>query len=324
MRAVTFRGAGGNEVVEVRERPDPTLGPEDVLVAVRFAGLNPADLSQREGHYPAPPGSPPDVPGLEVAGTAVAVGERVTAWRVGDRVFGLVGGGGLAERVAAHERCLARVPEAMPDAEAAGVPEAFITAHDAVMTQGALRVGETLLVHGAGGGVGSAAVQIGVGAGARVLGSVRSERAAAAARDLGAEVVPDDGFGPRVLELTGERGVDVILELVGAPHFPANFDALASQGRLLVVGVAAGDEVTIPLSSLMRRRATMRGTTLRVRPLEQKAAAVRAFEREVVPSLASGRARVLIDSTFEVGDVPAAFDRLAAPGKIGKVLLEFA
>jgi NADPH:quinone reductase len=323
MRAVTFGGAGGNDVVEVLERPDPPVGPEDVLVAARFAGMNPADLLQREGRYPAPRGSPPDVPGLEVAGRVLAVGERVTAWVVGDRVFGLVGGGGLAERVAVHERCLARVPNRLSDAEAAGVPEAFITAHDAAMTQGGLRMGEAMLVHGAAGGVGSAAVQIGLGAGARVVGSVRSDRAASAVRGIGAEVVPDDGFVPRVLELTGGRGVDVIVELVGAPHFPGNLDVLADQGRVLVVGVGAGDEVTLPLRALMRRRATMRGTTLRTRPLEQKAAAVRAFERGVVPLLADGRARVLIDSTFDVRDVHAAFDRLASPGKVGKVLLEF-
>ncbi len=322
MRAVAFTGAGGNEVVEVLERPDPDPGPEDVLVAVRMAGLNPADLLQREGRYPAPRGSPPDVPGLEVAGAVIAAGERVTSWAVGDRVFGLVGGGGLADRVAVHERCVARVPDALSDAEAAGVPEAFITAHDAAVTQGGLRMGETLLVHGAGGGVGTAAVQIGIGAGARVLGSVRSERAATAVRDLGAEVVPDEGFVPRVLELTDGRGVDVIVELVGSPHFPANLDVLADLGRLLVVGVGAGDEVSLPLRALMRRRATLRGTTLRVRPLEQKAAAVRAFEREVVPLLRDGRARVLIDSTFAVDDVHAAFDRLASPGKIGKVLLD--
>ncbi len=324
MRAVTFDGAGGNEVVEVLERPDPLLGTDDVLVAVRFAGMNPADLLQREGRYPAPPGSPPDVPGLEVAGSVIAVGERVTGWAVGDRVFGLVGGGGLADRVAVHERCLARVPDTVSDAEAAGAPEAFITAHDAAMTQGELRMGETLLVHGAAGGVGSAAVQIGIGAGAHVLGSVRSDRAASAVRALGAEVVPDDGFVPSVLELTGGRGADVILELVGAPHFPANLDALADRGRILVVGVGAGEEVTLPLRALMRSRATLRGTTLRARPLEQKAAAVRAFEGGVVPLLADGRARVLIDSTFVVGDVHAAFDRLASRGKIGKVLLEFA
>ncbi len=323
MRAVTFGGAGGNEVVEVLERPDPPIGPEDVLVAVRYAGMNPADLLQREGRYPAPPGSPPDVPGLEVAGRVLAVGERVTAWVVGNRVFGLVGGGGLAERVSVHERCLARVPDRLSDAEAAGAPETFITAHDAAVTQGGLRMGETLLVHGAGGGVGSAAVQIGIGAGARVFGSVRSERAATAVRDLGAEVVPDEGFVLRVLELTDGRGVDVIVELVGAPHFPANLDVVADQGRVIVVGVGAGDEVSLPLRGLMRRRATLRGTTLRARPLEQKAAAVRAFEREVVPLLADGRARILLDSTFRVGDVHAAFERLASPGKAGKVLLEF-
>jgi putative PIG3 family NAD(P)H quinone oxidoreductase len=322
MRAVVFRGAGGNEVVELVDRPDPPPGPEDVVVAVRFAGLNPADLQQREGRYPAPPGAVPDVPGLEVAGSVTAVGERVTTWQVGDRVFGLVGGGGLADRVVVHERCVARVPKSVNDAEAAAVPEAFITAHDAVLTQAGLRPGETLLVHGASGAVGSAAVQIGLAAGARVLGVARSPEAAAAVTELGAEAVSDDGFATAVAAVTGGRGVDVILELVGAPHFPSNLEVLAMLGRIVVVGVGAGSAIELDLLGLMRRRASIRGTVLRARPLEGKAAAVRAFEREVVPMLADGRIRPRVDATFPAAKVHDAFDRLAE--RSGKVLLEFA
>jgi putative PIG3 family NAD(P)H quinone oxidoreductase len=323
VRAVVFSGAGGNEVVRLEERPAPEPGGEEVVVAASFAGLNPADLLQRAGSYPAPPGSPPDVPGLEVAGVVEACGPRVTTWSVGDRVFGLVGGGGLAERVLVNERCLAAIPERLEAREAAAVPEAFITAHDAVRTQARLSPGETLVVHGAAGGVGSAAVQIGLLTGARVLGVVRSDAAAEAVRALGAEPVKDEGFPGNVLETTGGRGADVVLELVGAPHFPANLEALALQGRVVVVGIGAGAEATLPLQRLMQKRATVRGTVLRPRPLEEKAAAVRAFEREIVPALADGRVRPLVDSVYPAEEAGAAFDRLAGRGKVGKVLVEF-
>ena len=318
MRAIVFTGAGGNEVVSVEERPDPVPGPEDVLVRVAFAGLNPADLVQRAGNYPAPPGSPADVPGLEVAGTVESCGERVSSWRPGDRVFGLVGGGGLADRVLVHERCVTRVPDTLDERGAAAVPEAFVTAHDAVFTQAGLRPGETLLVHGAGGGVGTAAVQLGVAAGARVVATVRSAHLEEAVAALGAELVRDEDFrgGSPV-------SAHVILELVGGVHFPANLDALARRGRIVIVSVAGGNEITLPLLTLMQKRATISGTVLRARPLEEKATAIRAFEREVVPGLASGRLRPIVDSVYPVDDVGAAFDRLEERGKLGKVLLDF-
>jgi NADPH:quinone reductase len=323
VQAVVFRGAGGNEVVALETRPDPVPGTEDVLVHVRYAALNPADAAQRAGRYPPPPGAPTDVPGLEVAGTIGACGERVTAWRPGDRVFGLVGGGGLADRVVVHERAVTRVPDRLDDRDAAAVPEAFITAHDAMRTQAGLTMGETLLIHGAAGGVGSAAVQIGVAAGARVLGTVRSDAAADLVRALGGEPLADDGFADAVSEATGGHGADVILELVGAPHFPANLDAVALRGRIVVVSTGAGSDVSMSLRPLMARRARMSGTLLRARPLEEKGAAVRAFEREVVPGLATGRMRPVIDSEFAAADVVAAFERLEASGKRGKVLLRF-
>lgn len=321
MRAVTFTGAGGSEVVRVEERPDPAPGTEDVLVSADFAGLNPADLLQREGRYPAPPGAPADIPGLEVSGVVEACGERVTAWHPGDRVFGIVSGGGLADRVVIHERAAARVPDSLDDRDAAGIPEAFVTAHDAIRVQAALALGETLLVHGAAGGVGTAAVQIGVAAGARVLGVVRSDAAAEAVARLGAESIRDDSYEAAVLEMTDGRGADVILELVGAHHFPANVGVLAPKGRIIVVGVGAGQQIELSLLQLMQKRGTIRGTILRARPLEEKASAIRAFEREVVPSLASGRMQAVIDSVYPADEVVAAFDRLAEPGKIGKVLL---
>ena len=324
VKAVVFTSAGANEVVRLEARPDPEPGEDEVVVQQRFGGLNPANLAQRAGSYSPSSSGPQDVPGLDVAGVVVARGRRVTAWEVGDRVFGIVGGGGLAERVVVHERCLARIPDSLDDRDAAAVPEVFITAHDAIRSQENLRPGETLLVHGANGGVGTAAVQIGVSLGARVLAVVRSQATAGALDELGAEVIEDDGFEHAVLERTGGGGADVILELVGAVHFPANLDAIAVYGRISVVAAGQEHEATIPLSTLMRKRVSVRGSTLRTRPLEGKILAIRAFEREVVPQLATGRLRALIDSVFPAEEITAAFDRLEGRGKFGKILIEFA
>jgi NADPH2:quinone reductase len=313
MRAIVFHGAGGPEVMSYEERPDPEPGAGEVLVAATHAGLNPADLMQRAGHYPAPPGSPADVPGIEVAGRVIACGPRTTVWHEGDRVFGVVGGGGLADRVIVHERHLAPVPENLDEAGAAAVPEAFVTAHDAVFTRARLAVGETLLVNGANGGVGTAAVQLGLASGAFVLGGVRSEESAARVRELGAEPVA----------LGEASGADVVLELVGARNLPADLEAIGPLGRVIVVGTGAGAETSINLRALMGKRASLMGTVLRARPHEQKAAAVQAFARSVVPLLASGAVRPIVDRVFPAGEAPAAFDRLAGRGKFGKVLLEF-
>ena len=316
MRCVVFTGVGGGEVVDLQDRPDPVPGSGEVLVRVRHAGLNPADLQQRAGRYPAPAGAPQDIPGLEVAGVVEAVGSQVLGYRPGDRVFGLIAGGGLANRVAVHERCVTRVPDELSDIDAAAVPEAFITAHDAIRTRGRLAMGETLLVHGANGGVGTAALQIGVATGAQVFGVVRSEEAAALVRQLGAEPVQDDSFSDDVR-------ADVILELVGAPHFPANLTALNPRGRIVVVGVAAGSKVELDLGAMMGRRAELHGTVLRARSLEDKALAVRAFEREVVPQLSAGRMRALVDRVYPAEQAREAYDRLAGSGKSGKVLVDF-
>src|SRR4051812_23701942 len=269
MRAIVYTGAGGAEVMQLEQRPDPQPGSDEVLVEAAFSGLNPADVNQRAGNYPAPPGSPADVPGLEVAGTVVAVGENVHDWRPGDRVFGLVGGGGLADRVRVNARHVARVPDRLDDRAAAAVPEAFITAHDAVFTQAGLRPGERLLVNGANGAVGLAAVQLALATGVSVLAVVRSDAAASRLQSMGAEPV----------SLEDARGVDVVLELVGAPNIAGDLAALAPQGRIVVVSTAGGSKVELSLGALMGRRGTIIGTLLRARPLEQKGAAVQAFAR---------------------------------------------
>jgi NADPH:quinone reductase-like Zn-dependent oxidoreductase len=317
---VTFTGAGGNEVVAVATRPDPVPVADEVLVAARFAGVNWADVSQRQGHYPPPPGAPRDIPGLEVAGVVTAMGDAVRAWHVGDRVFGLVGGGGLADRVVVHERHVTAVPASLADDVAAVVPEAYITAHDAVFTQCGLEMGETLLVNGANGAVGSAGVRLGLAAGAQVVANVRSPDTARALAAEGALVVTPDSAADRITAL---GGADVVLELIGAPNLDFDFSVLALKGRIVIVGTTAGHEGAVSLRTLMGKRASLRGTMLRARPLEEKAAAVQAFDRSVVPLLAAGRALPDIDRVFPADEAAAAFDYLTKPGKSGKVLLDF-
>jgi NADPH2:quinone reductase len=321
VRAVVFAGRGGNEVVRLEQRPDPVPAAHEVIVAARFAGINWADVAQRMGNYPPPPGSPADIPGLEVAGEVAAVGAAVLGWRPGDRVFGLVGGGGLADRVVAHERHLAAVPASVKDDVAAAVPEAYITAHDAVFTRAGLALGEVLLVNGANGAVGSAAVQLGLAAGARVVASARSPGSARALAEAGAVVVTPETAAEH---LAGLGGADVVLELVGAPNLGFDFGVIARKGRVVVVGTPEGEDAAVSLRVLMGMRASLHGTVLRARPLEEKAAAVQLFTRSVVPLLAAGRVTMAIDRVFPAAEAPAAFDYLARPGKFGKILLEFA
>ncbi len=321
MRAVTYKGAGGNEVIEFGERPDPVPGSHEVVVAVRFAGLNQADVAQRNGSYPAPPGSPADIPGLEVAGTVTEVGPEVRAWQPGDRVFGLVGGGGLADRVAVHERHLAAVPASLSEQEAAAVPEAYATAHDAVFTRCGLELGEVLLVNGANGAVGAAGALLGLAAGARVVASVRTPGSAQWLEEQGAVIASPDTAAEICQEL---GGADVVLELIGAPSLELDFTVLATLGRIVVVGTSGGEATGISLRKLMSKRASLYGTMLRARPMDQKAAAMQAVARSVVPVLAAGRALPRVDRVFAASDAAAALDYLGRPGKSGKVLLDFA
>jgi putative PIG3 family NAD(P)H quinone oxidoreductase len=314
MRAATIRD--GDLVVE--EHPDPEPGAGEVLVRIRAAGLNGADMLQRRGGYPAPPGAPQDIPGLELAGEVIAVGSSAHRFSEGDRVMGIVGGGGHAELATVHERQLMPVPQELDWVAAGGLPEVFTTAHDAIFTQCSLRPGERLLVHGAAGGVGTAAVQMGAAAGARVTATVRSAERRDAVRELGAHTVLEpEGFE--------ERGpFDVILELVGAPNMPANIQALETRGRIVVIGVGAGAKAEVNLLGLMGKRATLRASTLRARPLEEKADAARRIEREVLPLFELGRLRVPIAQTFALEDVAAAYDAFTAGGKLGKIVLTMA
>jgi NADPH2:quinone reductase len=312
MKAATIKDDG---VLVVEEHPDPEPGKGEVLVRVKAAGLNGADMLQRRGGYPAPPGSPPDIPGLELAGEVAALGPGATRFSEGDRVMAIVGGGGQAELAVVHERQLMPVPQTLEWPAAGAVPEVFTTAHDAIFTQAELRPGERLLVHGAAGGVGTAAVQLGANTGARVTATVRNPDARDSVGALGAqEVLDPEGFE--------EHGpFDVILELVGAPNMPGNLKALETQGRIVVIGVGGGFKAEVNLLALMGKRATLRASTLRVRPLEEKALTARAMEREVLPLFAAGRLRVPVAETFALDEVEAAYDRFAAGGKLGKIVL---
>jgi NADPH2:quinone reductase len=310
MKAATIRD--GEILIE--EHPDPVPVGEEVLVRVRAAGLNGADMMQRRGLYPAPPGSPADIPGLELAGEVVGLGPDATRFAEGDRVMAIVGGGGQAELAVVHERQLMPVPGALDWSAAGGLPETFTTAHDAIFAQAELRPGEHLLVHGGAGGVGTAAIQLARASGARVTATVRREESRAAVAELGAEVVAPDGFA--------EHGpYDVILELVGAPNLGENLGALATGGRICVIGVSAGVKAELNLLALMGKRARIHGSTLRARPLEEKALAARRLEREVLPLFETGQLTVPLAETFPLEQVATAYDRFAQGGKLGKIVL---
>jgi NADPH2:quinone reductase len=311
MRAATIRD--GQVLVE--EHPDPDPGVGEVLVRVRAAGLNGADMMQRRGLYPAPPGSPQEIPGLELAGEVQALGSGAGRFALGDRVMAIVGGGGQAELAVVHERQLMPVSAALDWPAAGGVPEVFTTAHDAIFTQAGLRPGEHLLVHGAAGGVGTAAIQLARAAGVRVTATVRREGSRAQVAAFGANAIPPEGFA--------EHGpFDVILELVGAPNLAENMNALATGGRICVIGVSAGAKAELNLLALMGKRARIHGSTLRARPLEEKALTARRLEREVLPLFDAGVLTVPIAETFSLDDAPAAYDSFAAGGKLGKIVLE--
>jgi NADPH2:quinone reductase len=271
-------------------------------------------MMQRRGLYPAPPGSPQDIPGMEFAGEIVALGVGAERFAVGDRVMAIVGGGAQAELVAVNERQLMPVPQSLDWIQAGGLPEVFTTAHDALFDQAELRCGERLLVHGGAGGVGTAAIQLGGAVGARVTASVRNEQLRGQVAALGAEVIAPEGFA--------EHGpFDVILELVGAPNMAENLQALGTRGRITVIGVSAGAKSELNLLALMGKRARIFGSTLRARPAEEKAMTARGLEHEVLPLFDTGKLSVPIAQTFPLADAAAAYDGFAAGGKLGKIVL---
>lgn len=327
MKAVFIRSFGGPENIEIRDVPAPAPAVStQVLVRVRAAGLNRADLLQRRGLYPPPQGYSPQIPGLEFAGEVEEVGRSVGRWKTGDRVFGITAGEAQAERVVVDERLIAPIPDALSFAEAAAVPEAFITAYDAVFTQAGLSAGETLLVHAVGSGVGLAAVQLARAFGARTIGTSRTagklERAREFGLDEGILTGENAAFGA-ILRSKNGRGADVILDLVGAAYFAENIDSLMPQGRLVLAGLTSGRKAEFDLGLALTKRLKIIGTILRSRTVEEKAAAVREFENNVLPLLGEGRIRANVDRVFPAARVGEAHEHLESNASFGKVVLEF-
>ena len=326
MRAVVFTGKGGPEVVEVREIPDPRPSRGEALVRVHAAGLNRADLLQRRGLYPPPPGTREDIPGLELAGEVVAVGEGVLQVKPGDRVMAIAAGEAQAELAVAPERMLLPVPAPLSLAEAGATMEAFLTAHDALFTLGGLRPGWPVLVHAAGSGVATAALQLARAAGATTLGTSRTQEKLERATSLGLDhaILVDrerPAFAGEVRRLTGGTGVPLVIDFVGGPYAAENIASLAAGGRLVVVGTLGGATATVELSALMRSRASVVGTVLRARPLEEKIRATRLLGAEVLPLLASGRVRPIVDTVFPLDRVREAHARLDRNDSFGKLVL---
>jgi putative PIG3 family NAD(P)H quinone oxidoreductase len=326
MRAVVFAGKGGPEVIEVRELAEPRPARGEVLVRVRAAALNRADLLQRRGLYPPPPGLREDVPGLELAGEVVAAGEGTGELRPGDRVMAIAGGEAQAELAVAHERMLVPVPGRLTLEEAGATMEAFVTSHDALFTLGGLRPGWPVLVHAIGSGVATAALQLAKAAGATVLGTSRTreklERALALGLDHGILVDRSDPlFADEVVRLTGAQGVPLVLDFVGGPYAAENVRSLAPRGRIVVIGTMGARAASVDLSLLMRRRGEIIGTVLRPRPLEEKIAATRLFARDVLPLLESGRVRPIVDAVFPLDRVREAHERLEKNESFGKLVL---
>lgn len=325
MRAVVIARPGGPEVLEVRETPDPVWGPEDLLVDVRATALNRADILQRMGRYPAPGRKPEfEIPGLEFAGEVTGVGERVAGFAEGDRVMGLLPGGGYAEKVATHHRLVVKVPARLSWEESGSIPEVFITAHDALVQCG-LVAGERVLVHAVGSGVGVAAVQIAKVMGASlVIGTAGSDEKLARARELGLDVGVNyrtQDFADEVERATDRQGVDVVLDVVAADYWERNVRALAPGGRMIIVGSLSGAHVEVDLGMLLQKRLAVRGTSMRVRPAEEKGLATHAFAKSVLPHIASGRIRTVIDRVYSFEDVREAHARMQANANFGKIVL---
>lgn len=325
MRAIVITQPGGPEVLETAERPLPEPSHGQVRVQVQASGVNRADLLQRRGLYPAPRGWPQEIPGLEFSGTVDAIGPNVDGWEPGVRVMGILGGGAYAEYVVTDADTLIAVPDALDLTTAAAVPEAFLTAYDAMILQCGLIQGEHVLIHAVGSGVGTAAVQIAAGQGARTLGTSRTASKLERAVDLGLDVAirGDAAWADTVLLATDGYGVDVILDLVGGVYLESNLEILAERGRMIAVGVPGGSTGVLDLRQLMRRRASVRGTVLRARPTHEKAELAVGFTRDLLPALADGRLHPVLDRVLPAASAAEAHALLEANVTFGKVLLRW-
>ena len=328
MKAVYIKEFGGPENLDIREVPDPPKPtPTETTVRVRASGLNRADLLQRRGLYPPPPDYSPNIPGLEFAGEVVEIGPDVADLKPGDRVFGITAGEAQAELLNIDHRLATKIPDQLSFLEAAAVPEAFVTAYDAVFTQAQLKSDETLLIHAVGSGVGLAALQLAKAKGNRVIGTSRTQEKLDRGREFGMnyglEIGSRPNFAEEVQTLTKGRGADVVLDLVGGPYFDQNLRSLAPKGRLMLVGLTAGRQAEFDLGVALAKRLTIVGTVLRARSTQEKAAAVDAFAREVVPLLASGKVRPNVDRVFDLHAVREAHEYLESNESFGKVVLRF-
>ncbi|HVQ12916.1 MAG TPA: NAD(P)H-quinone oxidoreductase [Vicinamibacterales bacterium] len=326
-RAIQFRGRGGLEVIALGQTPVRSPGPGELLVEVAAAGLNRADILQRQGFYAAPPGTIGDVPGLEYSGTVAAVGCGVRAFGIGDKVMGIVAGGGMASHIVVHERETIAVPGKVSLIEAAAIPEAFLTVYDALFMQAALTMGQRLLVHAVGSGIGTAALQLAQVAGAHVIGTSRSQAKLDACKRFGLVdgiVVKNARFAEAVCELTRGQLVDVILDSVGAAYLSENVAAIASRGKIVILGLLGGATGNLPLATLLSKRAHVIGTVLRNRPLEERAVLAKSFAHHVLPLFERGVLRPVIDAVLQMDQIADAHQRMEANDNIGKIVLHWA
>ena len=326
MRAIVITRPGGPEVLEMQERPTPIPRAGEILVRVHATAINRADLLQRQGLYPAPPGAPADIPGMEYAGEVAAVSAGVTPWKEGDRVFGITGGGAYAEFVTVDAETAARIPDRLDWKEAGAVPEAFITAHDALVVQARVQRGESVLIHAVGSGVGLACTQVAAAWNARPFGTARTAEKVEKAKRYGLVdglVIENDveALVPASERWTGGKGIDVTLDLVGGDYLGASIRAAALRGRIMLVGTVAGRQSTIPTGMVLGKRLTLRGTVLRARSLDEKRAVTAAFAAEIVPLFENGALTPTIDSVFDLAQAGAAHERVASNASFGKVVL---
>jgi putative PIG3 family NAD(P)H quinone oxidoreductase len=323
MRAITISAPGGPEVLTVSEVPDPVPGADEVLIDIAAAGLNRADLMQRQGFYPPPPGAP-EYPGLECSGRIASLGANVTGFSVGDEVCALLAGGGYAEKVAVHAGQVLPLPDGTTLVDAGGLPEVACTVHSNVVQLSGLAAGETLLIHGGGSGIGTFAIQLGKALGARVACTAGSQVKLDRCLELGADLAinyKDQDFVEAVRDFTGGRGADVILDIIGAKYLARNLAALAVNGRLAIIGLQGGAKGELDLGAMLGKRATVRATTLRARPAHEKAAIVAGVADVVWPLVSAGQIRPVIDTVLPLAEAAQAHRLMEADRHVGKILL---
>lgn len=322
MKAVIITQPGGPEVLEIQDVEMPEPVGDYVRVRVRASGINRADLLQRAGGYPAPAGSPAHIPGLEFAGEVDAIGPQVRMWKPGQRVMGLAGGGGQAEYILAHEGLLVEIPENLDFVQAAAVPEVFMTAHDGLFTQGGLQMGERVLIHAAGSGVGTAAIQLAHATGATTFGTSRTTNKLERAKPLGLDVaLSARDFAAEVNSVTNGEGVHLVLDFIGAPYLEQNLAAIAMWGRIVYLATLGGVQANLDLRLVMGKRVSIRGCTLRTRTLEEKLAVTRRFATSVLPLLANGKVRPIIEQVYSMAEIGVAHATMAENKNFGKLVV---